>query len=85
MTSPATSRSRLEGPVGAPLVGRTAAPQQESRHGPVAQLLIAWSPLSAILVAYWVAQWIAAPLGTGRRVEVAALPYGRAYIGAVRP
>ncbi|WP_210437928.1 phosphatase PAP2 family protein [Nocardioides xinjiangensis] len=43
-------------------------PQQShdsSRHGPVAQLLIAWSPLSAILVAYWVAQWITAPLGTG--------------------
>ena len=35
-----------------------------SRHGPIAQLLIAWSPLSAILVAYWVAQWITAPLGT---------------------
>jgi membrane-associated phospholipid phosphatase len=45
----------------------TAAPPaaQDSRHGPVAQLLIAWSPLSAILAAYWLAQWITAPLGTG--------------------
>lgn len=50
---------------------RTAAPpepsadEQGTRHGPIAQLLIAWSPLSAILVAYWVAQWVTAPLGTG--------------------
>jgi membrane-associated phospholipid phosphatase len=48
---------------------RTVAPpatdEQESRHGPIAQLLIAWSPLSAILVAYWVAQWITGPLGSG--------------------
>lgn len=41
--------------------------ERESRHGPVAQLLIAWSPLSAILVAYWVAQWVTAPLGLGDR------------------
>jgi membrane-associated phospholipid phosphatase len=34
----------------------------ESRHGPIAQLLIAWSPLSLILVAYGVAGWITAPL-----------------------
>lgn len=33
-----------------------------SRHGPIAQLLMAWSPLSVILVAYWLAQWVAAPL-----------------------
>ncbi|MCF6377390.1 phosphatase PAP2 family protein [Nocardioides KLBMP 9356] len=38
---------------------------EHTRHGPVAQLLIAWSPLSAILVAYAVAQWVSAPLGTG--------------------
>lgn len=37
----------------------------QTRHGPIAQLLIAWSPLSTILIAYWVAQWITAPLGTG--------------------
>ena len=36
-----------------------------SRHGPTAQLLIAWAPLSVILVAYAVAQWLTAPLGTG--------------------
>lgn len=35
-----------------------------SRHGPLAQLLIAWSPLSVILVAYAAAQWINGPLGT---------------------
>ena len=34
-----------------------------SRHGPIAQLLIAWSPLSMILLAYAAAQWISAPLG----------------------
>lgn len=38
---------------------------QPTRHGPVAQLLIAWAPLSLILLAYAVAQWISAPLGTG--------------------
>ena len=54
MTSPATTRPEV-----------AAAPIEDSRHGPIAQLLIAWSPLSAILVAYWVAQWITAPLGVG--------------------
>jgi membrane-associated phospholipid phosphatase len=48
---------------------RTVTPEVDagagSRHGPVAQLLIAWSPLSAILVAYWVAHWITVPLGVG--------------------
>jgi len=33
-----------------------------SRHGPVAQLLIALAPLSLILIAYAVAQWITTPL-----------------------
>lgn len=43
-----------------------AAPrQEESRHGPIAQLLISWSPLSVILLAYAVAGWISAPLGEG--------------------
>lgn len=37
----------------------------ETRHGPVAQLLIAWSPLSVILLAYAVAGWISAPLEEG--------------------
>jgi membrane-associated phospholipid phosphatase len=34
-----------------------------SRHGPVAQLLIALAPLSLILVVYAAAQWVNAPLG----------------------
>ncbi|MCP3421279.1 phosphatase PAP2 family protein [Nocardioides pinisoli] len=63
MTSSATSRSHTPS---SPVVDHeVATAPQESRHGPIAQLLIAWSPLSAILVAYWVAQWITAPLGTG--------------------
>jgi membrane-associated phospholipid phosphatase len=33
-----------------------------SRHGPIAQLLIAWAPLSVILLAYAAAQWINAPI-----------------------
>ena len=40
-------------------------PASGSRHGPIAQLLISWSPLSAILVAYAVAAWVSAPLETG--------------------
>ena len=39
--------------------------RSSSRHGPIAQLLISWSPLSAILVAYAVAGWISAPLRNG--------------------
>ncbi len=35
------------------------------RHGPLAQLLIAWAPLSLILVAYAAADWVSAPLGDG--------------------
>ena len=34
------------------------------RHGPVAQLLLAWAPLTVILLAYAVAQWVSAPLAT---------------------
>ncbi len=41
----------------------------ESRHGPIAQLLIALSPLSGILVAYAVAQWINTPLTHGGTVN----------------
>lgn len=36
-----------------------------SRHGPIAQLLIAWAPLSVILIAYEAARWVNAPLGGG--------------------
>lgn len=47
-------------------VGTTTPTRRaESRHGPVAQLLISWSPLSLIVVAYGVAGWISAPLGMG--------------------
>jgi membrane-associated phospholipid phosphatase len=42
-----------------------AATGGTSRHGPVAQLLIAWSPLTVILLIYGAAQWISAPLATG--------------------
>lgn len=58
MSTEARPRSRTAGPP-------AESGQQSTRHGPVAQLLIAWSPLSAILVAYWLAQWVTAPLGTG--------------------
>jgi membrane-associated phospholipid phosphatase len=34
-----------------------------SRHGPIAQLLIAWAPLSVILLTYAAARWVSAPLG----------------------
>jgi membrane-associated phospholipid phosphatase len=37
----------------------------DSRHGPIAQLLIALAPLSVILVVYGLAEWISDPLGTG--------------------
>ena len=40
-------------------------PAPDSRHGPIAQLLIAWSPLSLILLAYAAAQWVSAPLSDG--------------------
>ena len=36
-----------------------------SRHGPVAQLLIAWSPLSLILIAYAAADWVATTIVVG--------------------
>ena len=44
---------------------QAALREMESRHGPIAQLLISWSPLSVILVAYAVAGWISAPLEEG--------------------
>jgi membrane-associated phospholipid phosphatase len=65
-----------------------------SRHGPVAQLLIAWAPLSVILLAYAAAEWIDAPLaargdgaGTNRLgfgLHVAGpAEFDRAVFGAV--
>jgi membrane-associated phospholipid phosphatase len=55
-----------------------------SRHGPIAQLLIAWSPLSAILAAYWLAQWITAPLGTGDGALTNRLGAGLHVLGPAR-
>lgn len=72
MTSVATRRSQA------------GAVDQPSRHGPVAQLLIAWSPLSTILVAYWVAQWITAPLGLGDGSETNRLGAGLHVLGPAR-
>lgn len=41
----------------------TSEPEVEpTRHGPIAQLLIALSPLSLILIGYALAHWITAPL-----------------------
>lgn len=61
-----------------------AAPGEESRHGPIAQLLIAWSPLSTILVAYWIAQWITAPLGTGDGADTNRLGAALHVLGPAR-
>ena len=52
----------------------TAGPP--SRHGPIAQLLIASSPLSLILVAYAVGDWIAGPIDLGRPGTVNRLGFG---------
>jgi hypothetical protein len=55
----------------------TRPPSRESRHGPIAQLLIAWSPLSVILVAYAAAGWVAEPIGVdgaGPHVNRLGLP-----------
>ncbi|GAA5116507.1 phosphatase PAP2 family protein [Alloalcanivorax gelatiniphagus] len=62
MSSGTDERSRS-----ADLAPGTVAPRDDStsRHGPIAQLLISWSPLSAILLAYAVAGWISAPLAEG--------------------
>ena len=52
-----------------------APARRRTRHGPIAQLLIAWSPLSAILLAYAGAQWISAPLAEGRAGDVNRLGF----------
>ncbi len=80
MTSPATSRSRPGAVTATPEVA--AAP--DSRHGPIAQLLIAWSPLSAILAAYWLAQWITAPLGVGDAADTNRLGASLHVLGPAR-
>jgi membrane-associated phospholipid phosphatase len=63
-----------------------------TRHGPVAQLLLAWAPLGLVLLAYAVAEWIDAPLvpdagssnriGSGLHVGSPAL-VDRALFGGV--
>jgi membrane-associated phospholipid phosphatase len=63
----------------------TEAPDtRDTRHGPIAQLLIAWSPLSAILVAYWAAQWVTAPLGTGDGADTNRLGAALHVLGPAR-
>ena len=52
--------ARREGASAEPVALRE---RPDSRHGPVAQLMIALSPLSLILVVYAAAQWVSAPLG----------------------
>jgi membrane-associated phospholipid phosphatase len=84
MTSPATSRSRTGSATATPRPEVAAAPEQDSRHGPIAQLLIAWSPLSAILVAYWVAQWVTAPLGVGDGADTNRLGASLHVLGPAR-
>ncbi len=83
MTSPATSRPHLDpATVSRPEVA--PVPTKDSRHGPIAQLLIAWSPLSAILVAYWVAQWVTAPLGVGDGADTNRLGASLHVLGPAR-
>ncbi|WP_299923598.1 phosphatase PAP2 family protein [uncultured Nocardioides sp.] len=85
MTSPATSRTdTVESTAAAPRPGIAPAPATDSRHGPIAQLLIAWSPLSAILVAYWVAQWVTAPLGVGDGADTNRLGASLHVLGPAR-
>ena len=72
---------------------RQRAPRQErgprsgqdaSRHGPIAQLLISWSPLSVILLAYAVAGWISAPLEEGDGASTNRLGAGLHVLGPAR-
>lgn len=65
----------------------------DPRHGPIAQLLLTWAPLSLVLLAYVVAGWISAPLGAADGAETNRLGFGvhvagpadadRAIFGAV--
>jgi membrane-associated phospholipid phosphatase len=80
--SGSTTRPRADAVPAGPLARRER--RAESRHGPIAQLLIAWSPLSVILVAYWTAQWITAPLGEGDGAEANRLGFGLHVDGPAR-
>ncbi|MGA8210411.1 MAG: phosphatase PAP2 family protein [Nocardioidaceae bacterium] len=55
-----------------------------SRHGPVAQLLIALAPLSLILLAYGLATWISAPLEQRLGAGVNRLGFGVHVTGPAR-
>ncbi len=69
--------SPVVGPAGPTPTGSQRDRPTDSRHGPVAQLLIAWAPLSVILVAYAAAQWIDAPLtATGSGAGTNRLGFG---------
>ncbi len=46
-----------------------------SRQSPLAQLLIAWAPLSVVLLAYAAAGWVNAPLGKGDGVATNRLGF----------
>ncbi len=54
---------------------------EDVRHGPIAQLLISWSPLSVILLAYAVAGWISAPLQEGDGASTNRLGAGLHVMG----
>jgi membrane-associated phospholipid phosphatase len=79
MPAPAATTTPSPVPAGARPVDPAA-----TRHGPIAQLLIAWSPLSAVLVSYWVASWITAPLGTGEGATTNRLGLGLDLSGLAR-
>lgn len=64
--------------------GQGQGKEEESRHGPIAQLLISWSPLSVILLAYAVAGWISAPLEEGDGASTNRLGAGLHVLGPVR-
>lgn len=49
--------------------GQPSGEHRPSRHGPLAQLLIAWAPLSLILLTYAAADWVTAPLEAGHRAN----------------
>jgi len=63
---------------------RQAPASDVSRHGPIAQLLISWSPLSVILLAYAAAGWISAPLEEGDGASTTRLGEGLHIIGPAR-
>ena len=63
---------------------QSASRELESRHGPIAQLLISWSPLSVILLAYAVAGWVSAPLDEGDGASLNRLGASLHVVGPAR-